>query len=106
MALKTCRECGQSVSSSARVCPHCGTRSPTSSPTTALIIAVVVTVFILLTATMGGSGASRSGSSKSGKCYYCGGSGWVSNGSMPKDAIDFASNHKTCPKCHGTGKAR
>ena len=31
MALTTCRECGQTVSSEARSCPHCGVPSPSGS---------------------------------------------------------------------------
>lgn len=29
MALKSCRECGEKVSTTADTCPHCGTRNPT-----------------------------------------------------------------------------
>ena len=29
MALKPCRECGANVSTEAKICPHCGVRSPT-----------------------------------------------------------------------------
>ncbi|MFQ3392189.1 hypothetical protein P9477_01840 [Enterobacter mori] len=32
MAMKKCRECGQGVSSSAKVCPHCGIKNPYASP--------------------------------------------------------------------------
>ena len=64
---------------------------------------LVMVVIILIISAMGGSNNSSHSSSGSRTCYYCGGSGWVSNGSKPKNAMDFAANHKTCPKCHGTG---
>ena len=28
MAMKTCKECGKSVSTRAKYCPHCGTDKP------------------------------------------------------------------------------
>lgn len=32
MALKPCRECGQQVSGTAKVCPSCGIKSPARKP--------------------------------------------------------------------------
>ncbi len=104
MSLKRCRECGNTVSSSARVCPHCGKRNPTTSTTGWFVLIIIAVVCMVLIFSSSGSRTSRSSSSGSNTCYYCGGSGWVSNGTKPKDAVDFAMNHKTCPKCNGTGK--
>lgn len=44
MALKKCKECGKEVSTSAKKCPNCGVKDPTSNP---LIIAFV-TIGMLL----------------------------------------------------------
>ena len=108
--MKNCRTCGGAVSSSAKVCPHCGERNPGSMSTKKTIIIYVITVIsitLLLYGCVAITGPYNpnlnNGTSQSKKCYWCGGSGWVSNGSTPKDALDFALNHKTCPKCNGTG---
>ena len=103
MALRTCRECGQSVSTSAKKCPHCGARNPALSKSFLIFVVVfALIVYIFLIGQISSPSGSRR-STSSNTCYYCGGSGWVSNGSVPKDALDFALNHKTCPKCNGSG---
>jgi zinc-ribbon domain len=51
MAMKSCFECGASVSSSAKTCPHCGKRNPTVNPRHVQIaggiVAAVVAVPVL-----------------------------------------------------------
>lgn len=42
MAMKTCRECGQPVSSEAKVCPGCGVKKPYQSPVRGFIFIVIV----------------------------------------------------------------
>ncbi len=44
MALSRCRECGKSVSSAARVCPHCGRPYPTFVAERTVLIWVIFTV--------------------------------------------------------------
>lgn len=47
MSLVRCRECGQQVSSWARVCPHCGVRRPApESPILKKILVVIVIAFV------------------------------------------------------------
>lgn len=48
MALKTCRECGGSVSSTARWCPHCGYQESSTWRIAWLVLASVGTVIGLL----------------------------------------------------------
>lgn len=42
MAMKSCRECGQQVSSEAKVCPGCGVKKPYKSPVRGLIFLFII----------------------------------------------------------------
>lgn len=42
MAMKKCRECGHSVSSSAKVCPSCGVKKPYISPLKGVFLLAVI----------------------------------------------------------------
>lgn len=42
MAMKKCRECGHSVSSSAKMCPSCGVKKPYISPFKGIFILIVI----------------------------------------------------------------
>lgn len=68
MAMKKCRECGQAVSSSAKVCPHCGVKGPYASPK-GLIKFVLLLGFIAFAAitNQGGSSSSTNSSENSYK---------------------------------------
>ncbi|WP_240947185.1 zinc ribbon domain-containing protein [Dickeya zeae] len=46
MALTKCKECKKEVSTSARVCPHCGTKNP--STTTAQAIGSFAVLVLLI----------------------------------------------------------
>jgi hypothetical protein len=49
MALKPCRECNQEVSTSAKVCPHCGVDRPVrSSPYGCAIVLLVLVGLVML----------------------------------------------------------
>lgn len=53
MAMRKCRECGQEVSSRAKVCPHCGVKKPGRRHIRATtVLAVVVGFFIVWAMTM------------------------------------------------------
>lgn len=62
MAMKSCRECGQRVSSEAKVCPGCGVKKPYQSPVRGLIFIGIVVIAIY-------KGCSGEGSS-TGNSYY------------------------------------
>ncbi|EOX9506743.1 hypothetical protein [Citrobacter amalonaticus] len=62
MAMKSCRECGQPVSSEAKVCPGCGVKKPYQSPVRGLIFIGIVVIAIY-------KGCSGEGSS-TGNSYY------------------------------------
>ncbi len=47
MAMKSCRECGQKVSSEAKVCPGCGVKKPYQSPVHGLIFIGIVVIAVL-----------------------------------------------------------
>ncbi|HIH2382579.1 TPA: zinc ribbon domain-containing protein [Klebsiella aerogenes] len=42
MAMKKCRECGHSISSSAKVCPSCGVKKPYISPLKGVFVLAVI----------------------------------------------------------------
>ncbi|HHG9064944.1 TPA: hypothetical protein ACPYW1_002552 [Citrobacter freundii] len=46
MAMKTCRECGQKVSSEAKICPGCGVKKPYQSPVRGFIFIGIVVIAI------------------------------------------------------------
>ncbi|MGI8547899.1 MAG: OB-fold protein [Gemmatimonadaceae bacterium] len=46
MAIKTCKECGKEVSTSAKQCPHCGKQHPTGGTSVGAIIVVALIVLI------------------------------------------------------------
>jgi hypothetical protein len=48
MALKPCRECKLQVSTTAKICPHCGVRNPTSNPSRRAIVALLVILAIMI----------------------------------------------------------
>lgn len=62
MAMKSCRECGQRVSSEAKVCPGCGVKKPYQSPVRGLIFIGIVVIAIY-------KGCSGEGSS-TGNSYH------------------------------------
>ncbi|WP_226951597.1 hypothetical protein [Raoultella ornithinolytica] len=62
MAMKSCRECGQRVSSEAKVCPGCGVKKPYQSPVRGLIFIGIVVIAIY-------KGCSGEGS-RTGNSYY------------------------------------
>ncbi len=51
MAMKKCKECGTEISSSAKVCPHCGKKQKTSKKVIGL---VVVLLLVIIVAASGG----------------------------------------------------
>ena len=81
MALKPCRECGNNVSTSAEICPHCGVRAPASSDVLAAIAepaapnslkkqkgcGPTLLVFGLIVVALYALGSNDGGSSKSGQ---------------------------------------
>lgn len=46
MAMKSCRECGQKVSSEAKVCPGCGVKKPYQSPVRGFIFLGIIAIAI------------------------------------------------------------
>lgn len=64
MAMKKCRECRQAVSSSAKVCPHCGIKDPYASPK-GLIKLLLLVGFIALAWLTNQGGKSSSSSENS-----------------------------------------
>jgi len=44
--LKSCRECGEQVSTEADECPHCGTKNPTSEAQRRTTAAVIIGLLI------------------------------------------------------------
>lgn len=64
MAMKKCRECRQAVSSSAKVCPHCGIKDPYASPK-GLIKLLLLVGFITLAWLTNQGGKSSSSSENS-----------------------------------------
>ncbi|WP_241739764.1 zinc ribbon domain-containing protein [Enterobacter bugandensis] len=72
MAMKSCRECGQKVSSEAKVCPGCGVKKPYQSPVRGLIFIGIVVIAVF-------KGCSSEGGS-SGNSYH---SNDVANSSAP-----------------------
>lgn len=66
MAMKSCKECGQQVSSEAKVCPGCGVKKPYQSPVRGFIFIAVVAV-VTFKSCSGGS------SSDSGNSYHADG---------------------------------
>ncbi len=44
MALETCTECGQAVSTRARTCPHCGAPAPSRARRKAMLVALAALV--------------------------------------------------------------
>ena len=48
MALKKCRECGQSVSSEAKTCPHCGVKKPVTQTSGWAWLVVILFVLVIL----------------------------------------------------------
>ena len=59
MAMKSCKECGQQVSSKARVCPGCGVKKPYESPVRGFIFIGIV-IFAVIKGCSGGSSSSDS----------------------------------------------
>lgn len=57
MAMKSCRECGNPVSSEAKVCPSCGIKQPYQSPVRGFIFIAIV-VFAIFKGCSGGGGNS------------------------------------------------
>ena len=60
MAMKSCRECGQRVSSEAKVCPGCGVKKPYQSPVRGLIFIGIVVIAIYKGCSGEGSSTSNS----------------------------------------------
>jgi len=63
MVMKKCRECGQAVSSSAKVCPHCGIKDPYASPKG--LFKLLLLVGFIAFAWLTNQGGKSSGSSES-----------------------------------------
>jgi hypothetical protein len=59
MSMKSCRECGQKVSSEARVCPGCGVKKPYQSPVRGFIFIGCV-AFVLFKSCSGGGSSGNS----------------------------------------------
>lgn len=69
MAMKKCKECGREVSTSAKLCPHCGKKHPTGGLTMpAKVFLVIFALFVLgkVVGDMGGSSTSTSSTAPSG----------------------------------------
>ena len=63
MAMKKCKECGEEISSSAKVCPKCGKKQ--GSPVVTIIIVIVVILVIGAIASGGGTNNSNTLSTSS-----------------------------------------
>jgi hypothetical protein len=63
MAMRSYRECGQKVSSEAKVCPGCGVKKPYQSPVRGFIFLGIIAIAIY-------KGCSGGGSENSGNSYY------------------------------------
>ena len=63
MAMKKCRECRQAVSSSAKVCPHCGIKDPYASPKGLIKLLLLVGFIAFAWLTNQGGKSSSSGES-------------------------------------------
>lgn len=48
MALESCRECGQKISTEAKVCPHCGVQHPTGKPSNNIGIGCLTVIGIIV----------------------------------------------------------
>lgn len=76
MALKPCRECGHEVSTDAKICPHCGVRSPTASgglknaPLGIFIILFVIAVWVIATSKPPRNSAGRNATPKASRQFY------------------------------------
>lgn len=90
MAIKSCRECGQKVSSEAKVCPGCGVKKPYQSPVRGLIFIGIIVIAVF-------KGCSSEGGS-SGNSYH---SNDVANSSVPTSqpfvSPDIVSVKKASP---------
>ena len=58
MALKKCKECGKEVSSTAKLCPHCGAPQPKQMGIGSVIILLFVGYVIYIAAQQGGGSSS------------------------------------------------
>ncbi len=58
MALTTCIECGKEISTSAKVCPHCGTPKPHKEKTTPLTWFVLLAIIAIVISAISGGGTS------------------------------------------------
>lgn len=63
MAMRSCRECGQKVSSEAKVCPGCGVKKPYQTPVRGFIFLGIIAIAIY-------KGCSGGGSENTGNSYY------------------------------------
>jgi DNA-directed RNA polymerase subunit RPC12/RpoP len=57
MALKNCRECGQQVSNTAKVCPQCGAKRPVKPNTSVFTWAIAVLVVLGVAGALLGGGS-------------------------------------------------
>ncbi len=62
MAMKTCKECGKEVSTSAKACPHCGKTNPSGRSTAVKVVGGIVGGIILLSVCGRLAGGGRSNS--------------------------------------------
>lgn len=65
MAMKKCRECGQAVSSSAKICPNCGVKNPYASPKGLIRFVLLLGLIAFAAITNQGGKSSSSSSSES-----------------------------------------
>jgi hypothetical protein len=66
MALKSCRECGQKVSTEAPTCPHCGAKDPTRTRRSGGGIALILIGFIVVLGVIGANNNSNTDNTASG----------------------------------------
>ena len=96
MALIKCKECGQQVSTDAKTCPHCGTRSVTSSKLS-MLLGILVLLGII--ANFGSKDKSKP-TNTSGDEIAVGTNGEKQEGESPSDIEDIENNGPKKGKCY------